>query len=102
MDIDLYFRLIRVAMNRGTIEYGQTGWHARSMGPLLDAINKYEHAHGRPMLSSLVVLAGTPKPGIVGDKFWDCAEELGRWKPGEDQKAFIATERKAVYRTWGL
>ncbi len=102
VDIELYFRLIREAMERRTIEYGQTGWHARTMGHLLDAINRYEHAHKRPMLSVIVVLAGTGKPGDVGRNFWQCAQELGRWDPSQDKKEFLAKERQAVWRTWGL
>lgn len=102
MDVDLYFRLIREAMKRQTIEYAQTGWHARSMGPLLDDINRYEDAHKRPMLSCIVVLANTPKPGHVGRNFWQCAEDLGKWKPGDDKEAFLANERAAVWRTWGI
>ena len=102
MDVELYFRLVREAMERRTIEYAQTGWHARSMGPLLDEINRYEVAHGRPLLSVIVVLAGTPKPGDVGRNFWQCAKELGRWSPSEDKRAFQDRERKAVWDTWGI
>lgn len=105
MDVDLYVRLIREAMHTATIQYGQTGWHARTMGPLLDEINRYEARHGRPMLSSIVVLAYPPasrRDGNVGVNFWQCAEDLGRWKPGHDKAAFLAKEREAVWKTWEL
>jgi hypothetical protein len=64
---------------------------------MLDEINRHEVLEGRPMISVVVVHKGTADPG---PGFLLCAEELGKYKPGDDKKGFIEAERARVYRTW--
>jgi hypothetical protein len=44
------------------------------IGEILGEISTYEHDHGRPMLSAIVVLAGI---GYPGEGFYNLARHLG-------------------------
>lgn len=44
------------------------------IGEILGEISIYEHDHGRPMLSAIVVLAGI---GCPGEGFYNLARHLG-------------------------
>jgi hypothetical protein len=52
-------------MNR----YGGRGY----IGPVLDEVNRREHARGHPMLSAIVVHKGS---GMPGEGFWGLISEL--------------------------
>ena len=68
------------------------------VGHVVGAILAYEPAHGRPMLSAIVVgVSGRPGGGFFG-----LARQLGRLnddsKEAEDR--FWEDEKAAVYKTW--
>jgi hypothetical protein len=97
MDVKLYGLVVETARNRRTIAYSATGKSRAVIGPLLDEINRHEHLEGRPLISVVVVHKGTTDPG---QGFLLCAQDLGRFKPGDDKKAFVEAERDRVYRSW--
>ncbi len=66
------------------------------IGHLLGEISRYEHMHGRPMLSAVVVHKNNNKPG---SGFFDLAQELGIYD-GLDDDAFFIKELKRVYDYW--
>lgn len=71
---------------------------SKVLGQILGEISEDEINHGRPMLSTLAVgVQGTP-----GEGFYGWARNLGKLKSEEraDEKAFWASECKAVYDTW--
>ncbi len=98
MDVKLYGLLVERARHGEVVAYSATGKSRAVIGPLLDEINRHEHIEGRPMLSILVVHKGTTDPG---PGFIACAEDLGLFRKGDDQKAFVEAERARVFRTWG-
>jgi len=97
VDVKLYGLLVEKARHRETIAYSGTGKSRAVIGPLLDEINRHEHLEGRPLLSVIVVHKGTTEPG---DMFFACAEDLKRYRPGDDKKMFVDQEREAVFKTW--
>jgi len=69
------------------------------IGHLVGEISEDEHAHGRPMLSAIVVsVKGRPGPG-----FFALAIELGELNDDseEGKEAFWLKTRDALYKTWG-
>lgn len=100
----LYKRLRNVAARRATITYQEVGdligldmanpAHRNEIAAILGEISSYEHQHGRPLLSAVVVLAET---GWPGQGFFDLARACGRMRAGEDNVSFFARELKAVY-----
>lgn len=64
---------------------------------MLGDICRHEHAHGRAMLS-IVVVNDELKPG---PGFFALARELKRQKPGEGDDEFIARERAELFEYWG-
>ena len=69
-------------------------------GDLLGEICDFEHSNDRPMLSALVVNKTGKNKGLPGDGFFKKAIQLGRLKPGQDEKAFWEQELQAVYDAW--
>ena len=67
---------------------------------LLDEINEHEHEHGRPLISSIVVLKDSRVPG---KGYFDCARRLGRLDSTDHfgEMDFWVSECNAVYRHWG-
>ena len=93
--------LIEVARRRSTIMYGEAakrvGMTAIGIGPhVLDPINEYEHARGRPLLSAVVVGKGSRRPG---GGFYALASRLGLYRGGDDEE-YWQQEIQAVYNTW--
>ena len=93
--------LIEVARRRSTITYGeaakQVGMTAIGIGPhILDPINEYEHARGRPLLSAVVVGKSSRRPGRG---FYALASRLGLYK-GDDDEGYWQRETQAIYSTW--
>lgn len=97
MDVKLYGLLVEKARHRETIAYSETHRSRAVIGPLLDEINRHEVLQGRPLLSVIVVHKGTTEPG---DMFFGCAEDLKRYRPGDNKGKFVDQEREAVYKTW--
>jgi len=64
---------------------------------MLGDISRFEHEHGRPLLSAIVVLHDSRIPGAG---FFTLAKELGLQKPGEEDYLFHARELKKVYDQW--
>jgi hypothetical protein len=68
----------------------------RGLGDVLGNVSVFEHEHGRPLISALVVQAGTHQ---AGDGFYKglLHKRLGMELPPEQQRAFWRQEiRKAV------
>ena len=63
------------------------------IGTLLDEVSRYEHAHGRRLLSVVVVRQDTERPGAG---FFAHAKELGAFD-GVDEEAFFVEERAAAW-----
>lgn len=105
----VYCKLIRLAMTSKTITYRELAQDiglptqglrmAQRLGQILDHINKYEHAHGRPLITALVVHAGNRIPG---EGFFKSARELGKSIDAEiktDVK-FWSKELESIKRSW--
>ena len=102
----IYQRLKRIARLRAITNYSDVGvllgldmsteYGRVRISQILDDINKYEDKHGRPMLSSVVILKDGNMPG---SGFFVCARELGKYK-GNNDLAFWASEVKKVYDEW--
>jgi hypothetical protein len=73
------------------------GQRCTGVGDALDNINHYEHQHGRPMLSALVVLAGE---GYPGDGFAKLARNLGHNVPEDIEHTFWRIQVSTVIRYW--
>jgi hypothetical protein len=113
--VTLRSTLIRVARDLGhpgTLSYRELGLDAeahgykahypmttppfRGLGEALGAISRYEHDHGRPLISALVVREAD---GLPGPGFFELARQLGR-NVGGDERAFFELERAAVLDFW--
>ena len=71
----------------------------KRIGEMLGDISRYEHEHGRPLLSAVVVLQDSESK-IPGAGFFVLAKELGLQEPGEEDYVFHARELKKVYAQW--
>jgi len=103
----VYCELVRAAMNSKIITYGdlaaQLGLPTRghqlgqALRLKLDAISSYEHDHGRPLLSALVVRKNTRKPG---KGFFKMAQRVGKMAASDDPSRFCEQEIKNIKKTW--
>jgi hypothetical protein len=102
----VYAELITAAKYRGTVTYQEIAkliglplegnLMGSQIGLLLGEISEDEVAHGRPMLSAIVVnTQGLPGPG-----FFALGKQLGKIKDGDDEKKFWQMERSSVHQTW--
>src|SRR2546428_554217 len=64
---------------------------------ILGIISTYEHQHGRPMLTAIVV---HKQDNIPGHGFFELAQHLGLLKPGADELAFFCGEVARVHSAW--
>lgn len=101
VDVARSFLISEVARASTTTTYGVvgelTGVIARSVGRvILEPISRYEHRHGRPMLTALVVLDDTKIPGTG---FFDLAREYGRLTD-QGEVGFWYEECERVYEYW--
>ncbi|MGE0709023.1 MAG: hypothetical protein AB7N76_00010 [Planctomycetota bacterium] len=97
MTAELVRRLQDVARQGELIHYGPIAdlldldmglqEHRRRIGEILGQVSRAEHAEGRPLLSAVVVLAGTEMPG---KGFFTLAREL-RLLRGKDDVTFWAS-----------
>lgn len=105
----IYERLIEVARAGDLITYGEIAPLANlnmdspddrnKIAHILGDISTHEDEQGRPLLSSVVVLAGI---GYPGEGFFNLARQLGRYhghKEFEDLEFFVQ-ETKRVYGYW--
>jgi len=73
----------------------------RAITRILGDISAYEHAHGRPMLSAVVVhKTGGGRQSLPGAGFFILARELGLQAAGQDDQTFFAMELKRVHHHW--
>jgi hypothetical protein len=84
----------------GAVDPGQQYWrprHFAGVAKILSRIGRYEHAHGRPLLTALVVRAGSRR---AGTGFAALARNLGfEVAPGQE-KSFWQTQLLEVIRYW--
>jgi hypothetical protein len=105
----IYERLIEVARNGDLVTYGEIAPLANlnmenpddrnKIAHILGEISTHENEEGRPLLSSIVVLAGF---GYPGEGFFNLARELGHHhgrKEFEDLEYFVQ-EVKKVHEFW--
>jgi hypothetical protein len=104
---DLYDTLIAAARGQDLLFYSQVGPKLRlnfespadrnRIGHLLGEISRYEHAAGRPMLSSIVWYKdmSSPGPGL-----YRLGVELGVVWGAEDELAFAIRQVKATHAFW--
>jgi hypothetical protein len=76
--------------------YPMTNKPFRGMGEALGNIVRYEHALGRPLLTSLIVQQGSRRPG---EGFIRLAEHLGR-DVSAGEETFWRAEVAAVVEFW--
>ena len=102
--------LIKIARETGTASYSDFIERASlgldmsnpldrgEIGSLLGKISRYEHEHGRPMLSVVIQHSGAGGPG---SGFFKLAEDLGRFRPEfMEEKEFLKQEFKYVRDYW--
>jgi len=106
---EIYERLKEVARHGDLITYGEIAPLAgldmesqadrNKLGEILGDISTSEHEHGRPMLSSLVVLSGI---GYPGEGYFKLARHLGlhQGKGEFEDLDFFVQEAKRVYGYW--
>ena len=68
-----------------------------ALSAMLDEVNQYEHAQGAPLLSSVVVSAGSKIPG---SGYFLCARKLGLHNDGDDDRKFWNDEVGRVHAWW--
>ncbi|SRR6266487_2333079 len=66
------------------------------IGELLGEISVFEHQHGRPMLSAIVIHREDNQPG---QGFFELARQLGLFRGGE-RFVFFVQELNRVYDYW--
>ncbi|MFH1703730.1 MAG: hypothetical protein ABIB41_09965 [Nitrospirota bacterium] len=103
----IYQEIKSVAQKQGIIHYSEIAPLAnldmsspedrREIGHILGEISRYENAHGRPMLSAVVVHRNNNKPG---KGFFELARELGVYD-GIDNDDFFIRELNRVHEYWG-
>ena len=97
IDDDLRQRLIQTARRKVTVTYSELSPEApRAIWPMLDQVNRYEVAEGRPMLTAVVVTKEARKPGIG---FFTQARTLGRFD-GNNWDDFWQRELQEVWDYW--
>jgi len=71
----------------------------RGLGDVLGNVSVFEHEHGRPLLSAIVVQAGTHQ---AGDGFYKglLHRRLGIQLPPDEERAFWREELRKVVTYW--
>jgi len=104
----VYCELIQAARNKQPITYGEEiakimglppsgDYMGKETGQILGEISEYEHLHGRPLLSAVVVKVDKKIPG---EGFFGLARDLGKLQEGMDERSFWERELGEVYDTW--
>ena len=103
----LYDTLVQAARRRDMLFYSTVGPMLRlnfespadrnRIGLLLGEISRFEHANGRPFLSSIVWYKdmSSPGPGL-----YRLGIELGVVRGGEDELAFAIRQVNATHEFW--
>jgi hypothetical protein len=104
--------MIAVAKSpRGVIFYSDLGRHHgiegddeynfNKLANEIGTVSEYEHEHGRPLLSVVVVRKDTVEPGLG---FFKLAKALGimkfTWKSETNRLKFYAEEHRRVTQYW--
>ena len=99
--------LVRAAQCRGITTYPDialiiglpiSGNYTQSeVGQVLGEISEDEVAHGRPMLSAVVVSVVNNKPSFG---FYKLARQLGKLHEGENEEGFWNNELVSAYAAW--
>lgn len=104
--------MIAVAKShRGVIFYSALGrqhgiegddeFNFKKLADEIGAVSEYEHAHGRPLLSVVVVRKDSCQPGLG---FFKLAKTLGimklTWKSEENCLKFYAEEHRRIKAYW--
>ena len=76
---------------------GAKPWRSPKFFEALDAISTFEHRHGRPLLSAVVV-HGTDKK--AGGGFFKMAKRNGVQRPDEDNETFFVAELGRAHDYW--
>ena len=87
-----YTEAARVLGLRGT-----KPWRSPRLFAALDAISTFEHEHGRPLLSAVVVSGAGKQPG---GGFFKMAKRNGVQMPDEVNRTFFKTQRDRVWDYW--
>jgi hypothetical protein len=96
---------VTVTYGQPAVEAPEAGFKAPrywGIGQALDRINRFEHQHGRPMLSAPVVhAAGTrhPAPG-TRHRILPCARALAYDVPPGREREFWAAQLREVIAYW--
>jgi hypothetical protein len=106
---DLYEALVTAARGGERLFYSRVGPMLRlnfdspadrnRIGQLLGAISRFEHAEGRPMLSSIVWYKDMSSPGLG---LYKLGEELGVVRGNEDDLAFAIRQVKDTHAFWAV
>ena len=64
---------------------------------ILGKISTYEHQHGRPMLTAIVV---HKQDNIPGPGFFELAQHLGLYRNNQDKLVFFCNEVTRVHAAW--
>jgi hypothetical protein len=110
MNESIYNKLLEVARPGKTVPYSEvaqiveldmgTADHRAQMATLLDEISSFEHEHGRPLLSAVVVHGqGGEAAGTPGGGFFKLAARLKAQK-ASDNVTFFAKELGRVHDYW--
>ena len=102
----IYERLKSIACLQQTVTYAEIGLLAdldmnnpadrNRIGIILGEISTFEHQHGRPLLSVLVIHSHN---NIPGDGFFNLSRELNVYH-GDDDCMFFNQELDRVYEYW--
>jgi len=103
----VYCKLIKAARDKQLITYGEIAkimrlppsgdYMAKETGQILGEISEYEHLHGRPLLSAIVVRGDKKMPG---EGFFAMSRQLSELEEDMDEWTFWKIELKRVYDTW--
>ncbi len=106
MNQTVYAELKRIARSRAVTDYTAIGQmigldmgnlvDGNKIADVLDEINFYEHQHGRPMLSAVVI---RQRKNMPGNGFFECAKQLRNYW-GNDDLVFWVHELTRVHNHW--
>lgn len=102
----VYEELKRVARSKNVTNYTAIGnmigldmgnpGDRNKIAKILDEVNYYEHQHGRPMISAVVIRQDINMPG---EGFFECARQLNKYRESNDL-IFWVHELASVHNYW--
>lgn len=100
-------RLIDTARRQNVMHYGPAADmlgitadrldHCPELAQALDEVSTFEHEHGRPLLSVVVVRQEDSRPGAG---FFKMATRNGIQTAGQDDDDFLVAELRRVHAYW--